>query len=341
MQPGPLMLDLEGTTLSSRERELLLRPGVGGVIFFARNVVDRQQVIELAAAIRDVRPQLLLAVDQEGGRVQRFRQGYTRLPPMAVLGQRLAEQPEQGRQLLTDCGWLLGSEVIASGLDFSFAPVLDVDDQHCTVIADRSFAADPHLLTQAASLFIDGLKEAGMATTGKHFPGHGGVTADSHEETPTDLRTLSALESRDLVPFRALLPKLDAVMPAHILFPDVDSQCVGFSSRWLQDILRGELNFDGVIFSDDLSMKGADVAGGYPQKVAAALSAGCDMALVCNNPTGAEEALDYLEQTDIKLSSRLGRMAARAAPTWAELESSERWQATAAQLAELIQGSVG
>ena len=334
MQPGPLMLDLEGTVVSTSERDLLRHPQVGGVILFARNVVDRRQVMALTAEIRGLRPDILIAVDQEGGRVQRLRDGFTRFPPMAALGRALAQDAD-GERLVRDCGWVLAAEVIASGLDFSFAPVLDVDDGHCQVIADRAFAGDPDLASRAAGLFIEGLREAGMAVTGKHFPGHGGVTADSHLETPRDSRTLDALEARDLIPFRALLAELDAVMPAHIVFPEVDDSCVGFSRRWLQDILRGELGFDGVIFSDDLSMKGADVAGGYPQKVAAALAAGCDMALVCNNRAGALEALAYLEQAPPPASSRLARMAARRQWDWQTLENAERRLATAARLSAL------
>lgn len=335
MIPGPLMLDLVGQTVSPRERELLQHPMVGGVILFARNVRDRSQVGELAAEIRAIRPGLLLAVDQEGGRVQRLQQGYTRFPPMASLGGLLAEGADIGEALVRDAGWLLAAEVIASGMDFSFAPVLDIDDCRCEVIADRAFSADPQLATRAARLFIEGLREAGMAVTGKHFPGHGGVVADSHLETPTDTRTLAELEARDLVPFRALSATLDGIMPAHILFPAVDNHCVGFSRRWLQDILRGQLGFGGVIFSDDLSMKGADLVGGYRQKAEAALNAGCDMVLVCNNPAGADEVLGYLDQSHWQPSPRLGAMAARRSWTWGELEASDRRDRTARQLAEL------
>ena len=335
MAPGPLMLDLESTQLTPDERELLSHPQVGGVILFARNVRDREQVGDLTADIRQLRPELLLAVDQEGGRVQRLRQGYTRFPAMAALGRKLVADPEGGAELLRDCGWLLAAEVIATGLDFSFAPVLDIDDGHCEVIADRSFSGDPAVATRAASLFIEGMHEAGMGATGKHFPGHGGVTADSHLETPRDLRSLGELETRDLIPFRQLLPVLDAVMPAHILFPAVDSHCVGFSRRWLGDILRGEMGFDGVIFSDDLSMKGADVAGGYPDKTDAALGAGCDMVLVCNNAAGARQVLVHLEKTGAAGSPRLERMRARRQWRWDELEHHDRRRSTRERLAVL------
>lgn len=335
MLPGPLMLDLDGLALTAAERDLLRHPMTGGVILFARNFSSQQQVAALAAEIRQIRPQLLLAVDQEGGRVQRFRDGYTRFPPMAKLGALLEKSPPEGESLLRDSGWLLAAEVIASGVDFSFAPVLDVDDSTCDVIADRSFSPDPEIATRAARFFIQGMHEAGMAVTGKHFPGHGGVTADSHLETPQDDRTLEELRVRDIKPFARLANELDAVMPAHILFPRVDASCVGFSRYWLQDILRGKLGFNGVIFSDDLSMKGADMAGGYPEKTEAALQAGCDMVLVCNNRQGALEVLRYLENSGVQPSSRLPAMAARRCWSWVELEASARRQRTVRRLAAL------
>jgi len=329
------MLDLEGLELTSNEVDLLQHPSVGGVIYFARNVADRAQIGELSDSIAEIRPDLLIAVDQEGGRVQRFRDGYTLFPPMATLGKYYVEDKDQGSELLRNAGWLLGAEVIASGLDFSFAPVLDLDDNHCAVIADRSFSCDPEVASDAAGYFISGLHEAGMAVTGKHFPGHGGVVGDSHLETPTDNRSLDELRRHDMVPFSHLLPELDGIMPAHILFPQVDEHCVGFSSRWLRKILRGELEFDGVIFSDDLSMKGADVAGGYAAKTKAALDAGCDMVLVCNNREGALETLSYLEGANHPVSPRLSTMKARRSWCWNELESMERRQQTIAKLKQL------
>jgi beta-N-acetylhexosaminidase len=330
------MLDLEGLVLAPDEIPLLLHPMVGGVILFARNADNRQQITDLAHAIREIRQDLLLAVDQEGGRVQRFREGYTRLPPMAVLGRFFQEDEKRGAELLKDCGWLLAAEVIASGMDFSFTPVLDVDDHHCEVIGNRSFHADPALAAAAARHFITGLHEAGMAVTGKHFPGHGGVAADSHLETPRDRRTLAALQARDLVPFKELSKELDAVMPAHIQFPEVDQHCVGFSSMWLQQILRQQMGFDGVIFSDDLSMKGADVAGGYPSKAKAALDAGCDMILVCNNRDGVLQTLKYLEEYPVEPSYRLPAMKARRTWNWSELEQDQRRFETINALNELV-----
>lgn len=338
MAAGPLMLDLEGPSLSTDEEALLGHPMVGGVIFFARNFVSRQQMTDLAGQIRALRPELLLAVDQEGGRVQRFREGYTRLPAMARLGAGLDRGGDAARRLLVDTGWLMAVELLASGMDFSFAPVLDVDRDHCQVIADRAFGDDPDLVEEAAGLFISGMHKAGMAATGKHFPGHGGVTGDSHAMTPMDNRGLAALEERDLRPFRALAPALGGIMPAHIVFPEVDNHCVGFSRRWLGDILRRLLGFEGVIFSDDLSMKGAEVAGGYADRARVALEAGCDMVLVCNARDGALAVLDYLEQAKPQPSPRLAGMKARRQWHWCELEQSNHRQDVIERLAAIDRG---
>ena len=333
--PGPLMLDLEGTHLTPAEAELLCQPEVGGVILFARNFSGRAQVEALIADIRAVAPHLLLAVDQEGGRVQRFREGFTRIPSMQRLTDSARGQGDAGLERLTDCGYLLAAEVLSTGLDFSFAPVLDLDRDHCAVIADRSFGEEPAWATEAARAFIAGLQEAGMAVTGKHVPGHGGVREDSHLEVPCDSRRLEQLREHDLVPFASLSAVLDAVMPAHILFPEVDSRTVGFSRRWLQDILRDELNFDGVIFSDDLSMKGADQAGGYVDKAALALEAGCDMVLVCNHRDGALEVLDWLRTHALAPSQRLSTMRARRAWSAVDLEVDSRIARARAYLATL------
>ena len=339
MSIGPLMVDLEGLTLSTEEKQLIQRPMVGAIIFFARNFESRSQLQALVGEIRAIRPELLLCVDQEGGRVQRFRDGFTRIPPMQKLGRQLAAGEQGAEQLLRDCGWLMASEVLSCGVDFSFAPVLDLDQDRCEVIADRSFCDDPTLAAQAARYFMEGMHEAGMATTGKHFPGHGGVHADSHLETPYDERTLAAIRERDMLPFVMLRNELDAVMPAHIVFPNIDQHAVGFSPFWLQDILRTELAYDGVIFSDDLSMKGADVAGGYRDKAVAALKAGCDMVLVCNDRSGALEVLRVLEEESVKdgfaISHRLPRMAMRQKPKWDQLQKQLRWQQTVAQLQQL------
>ena len=321
---GSLMLDLIGTTLTEDERKLLANPQVGGVILFARNVESRAQICHLTAQIREAAPEILIAVDQEGGRVQRFRVGYTEFPPMQVLGDFYQSNPAEGTELLRDCGWLLAAEVIASGVDISFAPVLDVDKSLSTIIGNRSFGEDPQRVVEAASAFMAGMHEAGMATTGKHFPGHGGIVADSHLEAPVDNRSWDEVWARDLVPFVALKDQLDGIMPAHITFPAIDGDSVGFSSHWLQTVLRGQMGFDGVIFSDDLTMKGADVVGGYIDKAKAALAAGCDMALVCNNPEGAKEVLAWLESQSHGGSHRIQRMRATQQHSWGELENHPR-----------------
>lgn len=333
-QIGPVMIDVEGVALSQEDRELLQHPLVGGLIFFARNYRDRAQLQALVSEIREVRPEILLAVDQEGGRVQRFRDEFTRLPSM----QALAAQADE--QQLKDVGWLLAAELLAVGVDFSFAPVLDADDDFCRIVGDRSFACDPLQLMTKARPFIAGMHEAGMATTGKHFPGHGQVLEDSHEELPVDQRTLEEVLATDCKPFEEGIAagELEAIMPAHIRFAQVDEPSVGFSRYWLQDILRGKLGFDGVIFSDDLTMEGAGAAGGYGDRIRAAMEAGCDMGVVCNNREGAKAVLAALEKQgfrpDPQSSRRLERMRGKPAiKSWAELEQSPRWQETRKWLA--------
>jgi len=335
--PGPVMLDLAGPVLTAEERDLLCHPLVGGVIFFDRNIGTRGAFQELVASVRELRPELLLAVDQEGGRVQRLRTGHTRLPAMQRLGEALEQEPERGAWLCRETGWLLASEVLASGLDFSFAPVLDLDREHCAVIAERAFHPVPDVAIAALRAFIVGLHEAGMAATGKHFPGHGGVSGDSHLETPTDPRPLTAIRGRDLRPFAELAGELDAVMPAHILYSAADTLPAGFSRFWLQQVLRAELGFTGAIFSDDLAMKGADAIGGYADKARAALAAGCDMVLVCNDRRGAQEVLAVLGGEDLAMDSkaRLRRMRARARPEWNALVSGDRHAAIRAALMRL------
>ena len=290
-----LMLDIEGTQLSAEDRELLAHPATGGLIFFARNYEDPTQLRSLVDQVRQVRPEILIAVDQEGGRVQRFRQGFTRLPAMAELSHRYAADAAAAEREARLLGALMASELLTCGVDISFAPVLDLDFGHSSVIGDRSFGATAEQVVALAGAFIAGMRQAGMAATGKHFPGHGHVAADSHLELPVDERALDEIRAADLVPFSALASTLDGIMPAHVVYSQVDEKPAGFSSFWLQQVLRRELGFDGVIFSDDLAMAGAACAGGYPQRAAAALDAGCDMILVCNDRAGALETLAYLE----------------------------------------------
>lgn len=297
------MLDIQGLWLTAEDRQLLRQPEVGGLILFARNIEDPRQVHELSAAIRAVRPDILLAVDQEGGRVQRLRRGFVRLPAMRALADN-----DNAAHLAEQCGWLMATEVLAVGLDLSFAPVLDLDHQRSAVVGSRSFAADSEQACLLAGAFIRGMRAAGMAATGKHFPGHGWAEADSHVAIPTDERSLAEIRDKDLLPFQRLGDQLAAVMPAHVIYPQVDSQPAGFSRRWLQDILRGELGFRGVIFSDDLSMAGAHVAGDAANRIEAALSAGCDMGLVCNDRAAAEQALGALQRLKVTSPAGLSRM---------------------------------
>tara|TARA_B110000091_G_scaffold112685_1_gene121812 strand:+ start:43 stop:1077 length:1035 start_codon:yes stop_codon:yes gene_type:complete len=323
-QYGRLMLDLAGTSLADHERDQLQNPHIGGVILFARNVESREQISALVKQIRAASAQVLIAVDQEGGRVQRFRDGFTRFPPMQKLGDLVAQDSAAGLALTKDAGWLMAAEVIACGLDISFAPVLDVDRDTSSIIGDRSFSDQPEAVIEVAQAFINGMHEAGMAATGKHFPGHGGIVADSHLEAPVDTRSWDELEAHDLKPFDALSGSLDGIMPAHITFPAVDPDSVGFSSFWLQTILRKRLGFEGVIFSDDLTMKGADIAGGYVDKAKLALDAGCDMILVCNCPEGAIEVLDFMASAAVDGSDKIAGMRASQSISWDDLENHPR-----------------
>ncbi|MFV3304460.1 beta-N-acetylhexosaminidase [Pseudomonas sp. NY15181] len=329
---GSLMLDIGGTWLTAEDRQILRHPEVGGLIIFARNIESPRQVRELCAAIRAVRPDLLLAVDQEGGRVQRLRQGFLRLPAMRAI----ADNPNAER-LAEQCGWLMATEVLAVGLDLSFAPVLDLDHQRSAVVGSRAFEGNPERAVALAGAFIRGMHGAGMAATGKHFPGHGWAEVDSHVGIPEDERTLEQIRAVDLVPFQRLSGELDALMPAHVIYPQVDPNPAGFSRRWLQDILRGELGFDGVIFSDDLSMAGAHVVGDAANRIEAALTAGCDMGLVCNDRASAELALSALQRLKVTAPQRLQRMRAKAWPG-TEYKQLPRWQQAVGELraAQLI-----
>ena len=293
---GPVMVDVAGLELAPDERELLEHPLVGGVILFARNYASPAQLRRLTGAIRGVRsPALLIAVDHEGGRVQRFVDGFTRLPPMRALGRIYDQNPVLAENLARAVGVVLASELAAHGVDFSFAPVLDIDFGSSSVIGDRAFHSEPVAVARLASALVGGLRRVGMGPVGKHFPGHGYVRADSHHEVPVDDRDLATIEANDLVPYRALVSAgLAGVMPAHVIYPRVDSKPAGFSRRWLQEILRGRLGFDGIVFSDDLSMEGASVAGGVVERGRAALEAGCDMVLVCNAREAALRLLDGL-----------------------------------------------
>ncbi|MDT0199602.1 MULTISPECIES: beta-N-acetylhexosaminidase [unclassified Acinetobacter] len=301
---GALMLDIAGTTLTQEDIELLSAPQVGGVILFGRNIESPAQVRALTDHMRQVRPDILIAVDQEGGRVQRLRQGFTLLPAMGRFGELYSNDPQRALELAEKCGWLMAAEVLAVGIDFSFAPVLDLNDIS-DVIGDRSFAQNIQDIIPLASAFLKGMKRAGMASTGKHFPGHGSVKADSHVAAAIDTRSYAEIQQKDMRSFIQLQPQLDALMPAHVIYSQVDPNPAGFSEFWIQKVLRQELGFDGVLFSDDLSMQAACVAGGADARIQAALKAGCDMGLVCNDRAAQCIALEGIVDLPFPNQQRL------------------------------------
>ena len=324
---GPIMLDVAGLTLAQDEKEKINHPNTGAVILFSRNYQDPEQVTELINQIRAARNgDILIAVDQEGGRVQRFQRGFTRLPPAVSY----AQSPE----LAESAGWLMAAELLAVGVDFSFAPVLDIDCGVSEIIGNRSFSTDPALATRLSSLFRKGMNEAGMAATGKHFPGHGAVALDSHLTLPIDERDLDSIRAKDLLPFKQLIEEgLEGIMPAHVVYPKIDPNPAGFSPFWIQQILRKELNFNGTVFSDDLSMEGAASVGDFPERARLAQLAGCDMILVCNNPAAAEQVLEALPiSQDPVREQRLSRMQGKPQMNREQLMRTEKWQ----QLSTLI-----
>jgi beta-N-acetylhexosaminidase len=336
---GPLMIDLHGPVLAPEERELLKHPLVGGVILFSRNYESREQLAALTAAIHAVRsPGLLIAVDHEGGRVQRFRAEFTELPALHRLSEEYARDPDSACELATELAWLMAVELRTVGVDFSFAPVLDLYNGHSRVINDRAFHAEPEVVARLAQAYLRGMHAAGMAAVGKHFPGHGTVVADSHHELPVDRRSFYDLTTRDLLPFRMLAAAgIDAFMPAHILFPEIDAVPVGYSKIWLEQILRKNLEFQGAIFSDDLSMSGAMIAPTALERARLALAAGCDMCLVCNDRPAVEAVLGGLKLGPSPLTQvRLMRMHGRAVPVAAGgLEHDARWRNAVALAARL------
>jgi beta-N-acetylhexosaminidase len=337
---GPVMVGLSGQTLTEEERDMLLHPMVGAVILFSRNYDNPQQLQELISEIHLLRdPHLLVSVDHEGGRVQRFREGFTHLPPMRRLGEIFDDEPKRARRLAETVGWLMAVELRAVGVDFSFAPVLDLDYGVSEIIGDRSFHRQPQAVADLAQSFIGGMQRAGMSATGKHFPGHGAVEVDTHVGIARDERPLVDLELADLIPFERLIKAgLAGVMPGHVIYPQVDSQPAGFSRFWLQEMLRQRLGFQGVIFSDDLLMEGASIMGSVSDRAEAALAAGCDMVLVCDNFTEICNTLERLERFDNPASHlRLARMHGRHPLSRDQLHNDPHWHQALHAIEPLLQ----
>ncbi|WNC73655.1 beta-N-acetylhexosaminidase [Thalassotalea psychrophila] len=329
-----LMIDVHGTSLTADDRDVIAHPKVGGLILFSRNFESIEQLIALNKSIKSVNPNLLIAVDHEGGRVQRFREGFSKIPAMGKIYQHantIASNENVisvASNIALHMGYLMAVEVQSVGIDISFAPVLDIDDIS-DVIGDRGFHKDPDVVTSLANEFIKGMKLAGMKATGKHFPGHGSVKEDSHIAMPVDNRAKQDIFSHDMLVFKNLIQhnQVDALMPAHVIYPQVDALPVGFSPFWLQTVLREQLGFEGVIFSDDLSMQGATTAGGYAERCEAAYEAGCDMLLVCNDRNGAIEAIDKANIPNRAISiARVQSMLNQSKYNFAQLKLDPEWQ---------------
>ena len=315
LNPGPIILDVEGPTLQMSDIKRIAHPMTGGVILFGRNFQSRQQLITLTQAIKKVRSDVLICIDHEGGRVQRCRQdGFTHLPAMRRLGELWSQGPKPSESAITAmkaataCGYVLAAELRACGVDFSFTPVLDLDYGNSSVIGDRSFHRQPEIVFVLAKSLHEGLRLADMANCGKHFPGHGWAAADSHIAVPVDERNLKMIEKDDMKPYEWLDLSLTSIMPAHVIYPKIDSLPAGFSKKWLQTILRKQLGFTGVIFSDDLSMEGASVAGNVVQGAELALQAGCDAVLICNRPDLADQLLNKLKISKTKAEESAGQL---------------------------------
>ena len=304
------MVDVVGTTLAEEDLARIRHPAAGAVILFSRNFVNCEQLVLLTDDIKRQRePELPICVDHEGGRVQRFKEGFTPIPPMRHLGRMWDRDREKGRELATAIGYVIAAELGAHGLDFTFAPVLDLDYGGSSVIGDRALHFDPTAVGAMGACLVKGLAQAGFGAVAKHFPGHGYATADSHVAVPTDERLFKDILKKDLLPYRAVIEAgVAGVMPAHVIYSKVDPEPAGYSKHWLQDVLRGQLGFGGVIFSDDLSMEGAAVAGGPPERARAALAAGCDMVLLCNNPKGLDELLESLKDVPLGRPGSLQKM---------------------------------
>ena len=323
MNKASLMVDIEGPSLSLDDIELIKSPYVGGLILFDRNFIDKDQLIDLCFEIKSKKPEIIIAVDQEGGRVQRLKKGFSLIPPMQRLGDLVSHERELGLDLCKETGWLVASELIACGVDLSFSPVLDLDRNSSGVIGDRAFSDQIDVVIDCARAFIFGMHEAGMACVGKHYPGHGSISEDSHVEKPIDKRILNEIENKDLIPFKELINDLDGIMTAHILFPEVDKNVTTFSKIWLSEILKEKMNFKGMIFSDDLNMEGANDYKSFYLKAEKAIKAGCEMILVCNNRNGVLDASRYFEENNIVPSEKNFSMLMADDVSWASLEKNE------------------
>ena len=305
-----MVVDVVGTTLTEEDLARIRHPAAGAVILFSRNYENSEQLAALCEDIKRQRErEIPICVDHEGGRVQRFKEGFTLIPPMRHLGKIWDRDREKGRELATAIGYIIASELGAHGLDFSFTPVLDLDYGGSSVIGDRALHFDPTAVGALGACLVKGLAQGGVAAVAKHFPGHGYAEADSHVAAPRDERPFSQIGKKDMLPYRAVIEAgVAGVMPAHVVYPQVDPEPAGYSKRWLQEVLRGQLKFDGIVFSDDLSMAGAAVAGGPPERARAAIAAGCDMVLLCNNPKGLDELLESLKEVPLQKPERLDRM---------------------------------
>jgi beta-N-acetylhexosaminidase len=330
MALGPVMVDLQSTCMTDEDCQMLANPRVGGVILFSRNFESIEQLQNLVEAIHQIRsPRLIVAVDQEGGRVQRFREGFVDLPPLSLLGELYDESPDRALECAQATGWIMAAELRAIGIDISFSPILDLDYGVSTVIGDRAFHRQPETVAELAHAYIVGMRKAGMAATGKHFPGHGAVQADSHTDLPVDERPYVDMLNEDLLSFERLIHyDIAAIMMAHVIYSDVDTNPACFSQHWIADVLRTRLAFEGVVFSDDLSMAAAHCMGSYSDRAMAALQAGCDMVLVCNSIEGRKEILSNLSDYHNPVSHcRLIRMHGKPAPDWDKLHTSQEWDA--------------
>ena len=318
---GRLMIDIEGISLSDEDKLLIESKHVGGIIFFARNFISFDQIRDLVDQIKNIKENIIIAVDQEGGKVQRFDKDFTKIPSM----QKVSEYAKNINDILflKEIGWLISSELVAAGIDINFAPVLDIDKNTSSIIGDRAFSDKAEEVVFFVSKFIDGMHEAGMKSTGKHFPGHGGIYADSHKEIAKDSRTLDELLQSDIKTYIELVKKLDAVMCAHVLYPQIDSNIPSFSKYWIKDFLKKEIQYDGIVFSDDLSMFGAGDET-YPTKAMKSINAGCDMILVCNSRKEITNIINAFEENEVSLSNKIYKMKKDFDTDWIELKVSKR-----------------